>query len=837
MKHTIMNKLKSFFGASLVLFLLASCNNTTANNGSKNQVAVNGNITIQGFENILPSQLLAGLNKKKAARTITTNFEQTKEEFDGTFYYLIEAVEVNETATDPKKYEKNLSIDKNEFSFLLDSSIDTWNFQLKLIYEEEANGGGTNKVIIMSSPVITKALADLTASDAEEIPFILYPVVTTDSSTGFGGNLNLTIEDATGSDGQAGYISYVTIKNNATDKFSQIQNTHGLKTFEETYTLIKGSTDIFDINFKDVAPGNYSLEFSFYKKGSAIPVYSFTEAVSVYPLFVTNTILKKSGPHINEAIDDNGVAVYSIKITDELVQNYKQKEQNISDTGTMLYQTKKVDGSSLTTYFYSDADNNSVQYNDAIDYTFDSKGYVYVLHNDGKTITSNNPHYPTLTIVPTDLNDSTFTKATGIEMDTASDSLYAYNNETTGKFEAVYSPLKMFADDYYFTVSTDYSQTIGTDFIVENIAVYNGTIYALFHGSGYPYKYRVAAINSIDGSVTNDAVIKKTNPNSETEPVVTNVLDVFGIYSDSITPKSQISDMIYMDSALYFIVNQYGINVGSGYTDSGAYGYKPGIFSRGALVRVSSLTSKYPEIAILGWTDDKADAELTQLSFTENGTTKYGLCSTNGNGIIYVQDDPDIPVVGGNAENLKPAGLDIYFTENEIWQAINDANEKALYPLNSSTVIYSPQTIDSYFAGGDFYGSSCGFYGPQKFVALKPKKLLIADDGLAVYVDVDNFWCYKNVNRIVTVDLEEFAITEAAETDVSFTNNKDGALPLYGNASGFAAFPFNYEYKDSDTQTETYIMKFPSGCYDSSGYSLNENTHFYLTLRDADSEE
>lgn len=829
MKHTIMNKLKSFFGASLVLFLFASCNNTTANNGSKNQVAVNGNITIQGFENILPSQLLAGLNKKKAARTITTKFEQTKEEFDGTFYYLIEAVEKNETATDPKKYEKKLSIEEDEFSFLLDSSIDTWNFQLKLIYEEEANGGDTNKVVIMSSPVITKTLAALTASDAEEISFILYPVVTTES-TCFGGNLNLTIEDATGSDGQAGYISYVTIKNNATDKFSQIQNTHGLKTFEETYTLIKGSTDIFDINFKDVAPGNYNLEFSFYKKESAIPVYSFTEAVSVYPLFVTNTILNKSGPHINEAIDDNGVAVYSIKITDELVQNYKQKEQNISDTGTMLYQKKEVNGSSLTTYFYTDADNNSVQYDDAIDYTFDSKGYVYVLHNDGKTITSNNPDYPALTIVPTDLNDSTFTKATGIEMDTASDSLYAYNNETTGKFEAVYSPLKMFADDYYFTVSTDYSQTIGTDFIVENIAVYNGTIYALLHGSGYPYEDRVAAINSIDGSVTNDAVIKKANPNSETEPVVTNVLDVFGIYSE-LKPKSQISDMIYMDGALYFIVNQYGINVGSGYTNSGEYGYKPGIFSRGALVRASSLTSNYPEINLLGWTDTKEidGAEPTELTFDEGSTNQYGLCLENENA-IYKALDPEIQPNPDNGkmdeENLVAENL--YLTENDIYQGL----QKIGTTINST--IYSPYSIDSYFRGGIFYGSSSGFYGPQKFVALKPKKLVIADDGLAVYVDADNIWSYKNVNRVVTVDLEEFAIEEASEVGYNFTQNREEAITLFGCASNYSAFPFWYSKYDQAEQKSIYLLDFPAGCYDSSGYPLNTNTEFYLTLKNDD---
>ena len=64
--------------------------------------------------------------------------------------------------------------------------------------------------------------------------------------------------------------------------------------------------------------------------------------------------------------------------------------------------------------------------------------------------------------------------------------------------------------------------------------------------------------------------------------------------------------------------------------------------------------------------------------------------------------------------------------------------------------------------------STTAFYGPRKFVAIKPKELVIADDGIAIYVDSNKALCYKNVNRIVTVDLERFAISSSASVPVKF---------------------------------------------------------------------
>ena len=69
------------------------------------------------------------------------------------------------------------------------------------------------------------------------------------------------------------------------------------------------------------------------------------------------------------------------------------------------------------------------------------------------------------------------------------------------------------------------------------------------------------------------------------------------------------------------------------------------------------------------------------------------------------------------------------------------------------------------------------FYGPTRFIAVKPKKLVIADEGLAFYTD-NNLLRYKNVNRVVYVDLENFAVEKIVTLDssVGLSENETSVL-------------------------------------------------------------
>ena len=59
---------------------------------------------------------------------------------------------------------------------------------------------------------------------------------------------------------------------------------------------------------------------------------------------------------------------------------------------------------------------------------------------------------------------------------------------------------------------------------------------------------------------------------------------------------------------------------------------------------------------------------------------------------------------------------------------------------------------------------------PAKVIAVKPKKLVIADDGCAFYTDSECLK-YKNMNRIVTVDLEGFVVESVQTTTAEFSSN------------------------------------------------------------------
>ena len=80
---------------------------------------------------------------------------------------------------------------------------------------------------------------------------------------------------------------------------------------------------------------------------------------------------------------------------------------------------------------------------------------------------------------------------------------------------------------------------------------------------------------------------------------------------------------------------------------------------------------------------------------------------------------------------------------------------------------------------------------PAKVIAVKPKKLVIADDGIAFYVDTDGSLAYKNINRVVTINLERFVIESIQATKAGFVEVSDvytTGIPVKGIfASGWTA--------------------------------------------------
>ena len=98
--------------------------------------------------------------------------------------------------------------------------------------------------------------------------------------------------------------------------------------------------------------------------------------------------------------------------------------------------------------------------------------------------------------------------------------------------------------------------------------------------------------------------------------------------------------------------------------------------------------------------------------------------------------------------------------------------------LTSGPITRYSEIENQIFAVRDFnYDRFC--FGIQRIAWGFFKKLVIADDGVAFYTDDYGAYNLKNLNRVVTVDLETFALSESpVDSDIDFDYH-------YSNGSGY----------------------------------------------------
>lgn len=101
------------------------------------------------------------------------------------------------------------------------------------------------------------------------------------------------------------------------------------------------------------------------------------------------------------------------------------------------------------------------------------------------------------------------------------------------------------------------------------------------------------------------------------------------------------------------------------------------------------------------------------------------------------------------------------------------------------------------------------FYGPTRFIAVKPKKLVIADEGLAFYTD-NELLRYKNVNRVVYVDLENFAVEKIVTLDssVGLSENETSVLK---SESSVSVKELRYYTKNGSDSTSCFYVGITCG--------------------------
>lgn len=225
------------------------------------------------------------------------------------------------------------------------------------------------------------------------------------------------------------------------------------------------------------------------------------------------------------------------------------------------------------------------------------------------------------------------------------------------------------------------------------------------------------------------------------------------------TKDAYVKDLIYQDGNVYILFweESTDLNPNSRY-----------LASRGGVLKYNILT-KTLDSKIAGWT-----------STNQNRENKWFHAGWFSNGKI---------------QDL------LYTAEDSVGKVLVKANDPSI-PEDFS--ILSPETPLGQL-------STKAFYGPKSFVAIKPKKLVILDEGIAFYTDAEGIYKYKNVNRIVTVDLEDFAITETSDVPESITFNTDetGLKPNICSYDDWQPVLYNEEHDvifDAAVSTETVSL-------------------------------
>ena len=197
-------------------------------------------------------------------------------------------------------------------------------------------------------------------------------------------------------------------------------------------------------------------------------------------------------------------------------------------------------------------------------------------------------------------------------------------------------------------------------------------------------------------------------------------LDPITLNNITLTNNMQITDCIYQDGAVYMLLRE------SRHEWSKS---NKNIYSRGAVIKYNCFDGS---VETIGWAGNDNKIENTQIPKMS----------------LYKDSESIDSIEWNDVEKMNQE------YSGTLWNTI--------FPN-----IYAPSVNDD----ENHSLSTKALYGPVKFVGLKPKKLVIADNGFAFYLDSDDLK-FMNVNRVVTVDLEDFSMT-GIPFDAGFNQKED----------------------------------------------------------------
>ncbi len=414
------------------------------------------------------------------------------------------------------------------------------------------------------------------------------------------------------------------------------------------------------------------------------------------------------------------VTVFSSLTTDTWIGNAPYFVQNEDGTARFViteellkkYDAEVVPDTATVTYtydsgmkYYLDSGQEFQVPSYSPNFCFDNDGYFYCV--DGTTVHSDNPKF-----TEDGVSLASTGTVTGITVDHATNILYAwYGMQSTFYIYKLPTFISQGNSENMVTISPNFDSTVfGSDNNGGN-CYHDGELLVINNGKAYGF------VSGGNPTLTNGKFYELDL--TEDAPAA-KLIDINEAIIDKLPENSEsakITDMLYQDGAVYMLLKDMNTAF---------------LFSRGALLRYNTLTSS-----------------VDTRGFS-NQVDKSSLASAKLSAYTYIPDDAYKPLYNDEARTNQwfvNANKGFYYGDDP----------KTLY--NELPNIFTPAITTSI--------STEQFYGPSKFVAVKPKKLVIADDGIAFYT-YNDVLKYKNVNRIVTVDLNSFSIVGTEDVSANF---------------------------------------------------------------------
>lgn len=732
------------FGMAVSVVCILGCAGFNKTHTQEGSYLVSGKISLAAESGAMPSQLQNLLNT--SARTATSTFAQTTNEIARDFtvtatHTIAETGEVItktcviETSEDGSRtyslrlpYTGEWTLEARLFGYIDDDPATT---------EDESTTDSIAYLDGQTTINITEEASILTKN------IIVSPVFNSNTQ----GKVNLPVIDETGC------VNLIKIFEYETDL-------DGKEVMAATPSLDTTFINSPDYIQGDYEPGSHKIAIYFYNSESETQeIYSCTEAFVVYSGFVTD-IWYGQAPHLRY---NDETRQYEFVITDELLRDYvkrgdlttKKDEDGYLDTPYILWSyttDERVSSSDIeveggTSYETGVQVVGSLNEETTIYRPFSSSGntpcfcfgddgYLYVLE-------SGSIYNSVINCYKESYSGYISAKKIDLEEKYFSD----YDSHTFGS-------ALLYKDGYLFFIFSNRNSNYNLTYNLCILDLASETLYA---------KAVIPSLESVSGSLNSSAgiAVKWENADDASNP---NLIKKGVLYYSTSNSNELIAHTIVAQPFTISLNsdNSYELQMDS----TTALSYE---LSKGDL-RVASTANRF-SVSDMQIQDDILYVLIN--AYTNQGSTLYTkidddnysehtIYTSNGGVLRFELSDSAStfnPSLWGDEED-SPLVLGLY------------TNDEMYYTYSSYNNGYTASNLD-----GDYLlpfvttppldQADSYFYGPQKFIAIKPKELVIADDG--AYFDESKIYCK---NRVVKVNLGEEALGQMNVTDVNVTFTK-----------------------------------------------------------------